>query len=87
MDLGASSGGKDALAGLAWHPGGAALATLGGSGRVYCWARVYRENWSAFAPDFTELAENQARACAWICCLIWTGGGWHAQEPQRFAVA
>lgn len=51
---------------MAWVPGRSALVTLGGSGRAFVWARIYRENWSAFAPDFTELDENQARtlACA-----------------------
>ena len=44
---------------MAWHPGASALATLGHSGKIYCWARIYRQNWSAFAPDFTELDENQ----------------------------
>jgi len=46
---------------LAWHPtDGGLLASLGQeSGCVYLWARAAAENWSAFAPDFRELEENE----------------------------
>ena len=51
----------------AWHGTRArgALATLGHSGKVYCWARIYRQAWSAFAPDFTELDENEVGPSWW----------------------
>ena len=44
---------------LAWHPVAPLLVSLGGHGRVYVWARTATENWSAFAPDFRELEENE----------------------------
>ncbi|KAF6264667.1 WD40-repeat-containing domain protein [Scenedesmus sp. NREL 46B-D3] len=47
------------IADLAWHPTQSLLVTLSGNGKVYLWAQVFNENWSAFAPDFQELDENQ----------------------------
>ncbi len=43
---------------MAWHPLRSMLLSVSGAGRVLCWARIYSENWSAFAPDFLELDEN-----------------------------
>lgn len=37
---------------VAWHPKRCVLAAVSGDGRVYLWAKVFQENWSAFAPDF-----------------------------------
>ncbi len=47
---------------LAWHPAAPLLVTLGAAGRLYVWARTAPENWSAFAPDFRELEENEEYA-------------------------
>lgn len=37
---------------VAWHPKRCVLAALSGDGRIYLWAKILQENWSAFAPDF-----------------------------------
>jgi len=44
---------------LMWHPLRPIIASVSTSGVVYIWATNYTENWSAFAPDFTELQENE----------------------------
>ena len=56
---------------LAWQPGRNALCTLGASGRVYLWASIYKEDWNAFAPDYTTLDCNQVGAVlqqGWCDC-------------------
>ncbi|CAI7806746.1 unnamed protein product [Closterium sp. NIES-53] len=52
-------GPKEALADLVWHPTRKVMASLSGGGSIYLWAQDYRESWSAFAPDFRELEENE----------------------------
>ncbi|XP_058080905.1 protein RBL isoform X2 [Magnolia sinica] len=52
-------GPKEALSDLAWHPVHPILVSLSVKGLVYIWAKDYTENWSAFAPDFKELEENE----------------------------
>ena len=42
----------DAVLDIAWHPTSAAFVAVAAGGRLYVWARVVAENWSAFAPDF-----------------------------------
>lgn len=51
-------GPKESILHMAWHPTRSLLATVSSTGTVYIWARVYRENWAAFAPDFEELHDN-----------------------------
>ncbi|CAM8949049.1 unnamed protein product [Rhodiola kirilowii] len=52
-------GPKEALVDLAWHPVHPIVASVSLVGLVYIWAKDYTENWSAFAPDFKELEENE----------------------------
>ena len=44
---------------LAWHPKKLVLAVVCLSGSILLWTQVQKENWSAFAPDFRELAVNE----------------------------
>jgi len=44
---------------VAWHPSRTILASCGHSGKVMIWAKHYAENYSAFAPNFKELEENE----------------------------
>ncbi|KAH9330964.1 hypothetical protein KI387_003072, partial [Taxus chinensis] len=53
-------GPKDSLTDLSWHPVRPLVVSVSLSGgAVYIWAKDYTENWSAFAPDFKELEENE----------------------------
>lgn len=52
-------GPKEALVDLAWHPLHPIVVSVSLTGLVYIWAKDYTENWSAFAPDFKELEENE----------------------------
>ncbi|XP_062216500.1 protein RBL-like isoform X2 [Phragmites australis] len=52
-------GPKEALIDLAWHPVEPTIATVSVAGLAYIWAKEHVENWSAFAPDFVELEENE----------------------------
>ncbi|KAK9798921.1 hypothetical protein WJX73_000407 [Symbiochloris irregularis] len=51
-------GPNESIVDMAWHPTKAILATISSTGLIYLWARIYRENWAAFAPDFEELHDN-----------------------------
>ncbi|XP_075511022.1 protein RBL-like isoform X2 [Primulina tabacum] len=52
-------GPKEALIDLAWHPVHPVVVSVSLAGLVYIWAKDHTENWSAFAPDFKELEENE----------------------------
>ncbi|BDA44046.1 Retinoblastoma-binding protein 5 [Coccomyxa sp. Obi] len=52
-------GSKDDFLDMAWNPARSSFVSVGTSGKIYVWSRIYKENWSAFAPDFEELDENQ----------------------------
>ncbi|XP_047968607.1 protein RBL-like [Salvia hispanica] len=52
-------GPKETLLDLAWHPVKPIIASVSLTGIVYLWAKDCTENWSAFAPDFRELEENE----------------------------
>ena len=44
---------------IEYHPHSPIMLSLSSSGDVYVWAKNYTEKWSAFAPDFRELDENE----------------------------
>lgn len=50
---------KDGALWFACHPARPILAACSRSGAIYIWTKRYSENWSAFAPDFKELEENE----------------------------
>ena len=52
-------GPKDGATSFVCHPSRPILACCSRSGALYLWSKLYSENWSAFAPDFKELEENQ----------------------------
>lgn len=52
-------GPKEALIDLSWHPIHPIIVSVSMIGLVYIWAKDHTENWSAFAPDFKELEENE----------------------------
>lgn len=52
-------GPKEAVIDLTWHPVKPLVVSVSLTGLVYIWAKDYTENWSAFAPDFKELEENE----------------------------
>ncbi|GAQ91308.1 WD40 repeat protein [Klebsormidium nitens] len=51
-------GPKEGVRDMAWHPTRPIVASVATTGVIYVWAKEYQENWSAFAPDFKELQEN-----------------------------
>mmetsp|Transcript_20529 Transcript_20529/g.48716 ORF Transcript_20529/g.48716 Transcript_20529/m.48716 type:complete len:451 (+) Transcript_20529:114-1466(+) len=52
-------GPKDGATSFVCHPSRPILACCSRSGALYLWSKLYSENWSAFAPDFKELEENE----------------------------
>eukprot|EP00958_Prasinococcus_capsulatus_P002789 scaffold238_cov532-Prasinococcus_capsulatus_cf.AAC.3 len=52
-------GPKEGLVDVAWHPTRTMMVSVSTEGKIYIWGKTYTENWSAFAPDFKELEENE----------------------------
>lgn len=52
-------GPKEEFIDIDWHPVFPLIAAAGlETGTIYIWSVIRTEEWSAFAPDFTELEEN-----------------------------
>ncbi|EGG19526.1 WD-40 repeat-containing protein [Cavenderia fasciculata] len=52
-------GPKEGFQFICWHPLRPMLLTISLTGIIYIWSTIYTDTWSAFAPDFTELEENE----------------------------
>jgi COMPASS component SWD1 len=54
-------GPKEGVMDATWHPTRPIIASCSTHGVIYIWTTnyTYFQNWSAFAPDFTELEENE----------------------------
>ena len=52
-------GPMEGIVDLKWHPMKPYVACCTDFGNVYLWSKNYTENWSAFAPDFEELEDNE----------------------------
>lgn len=52
-------GPPESVAHVEFHPKAPVMLSVSSSGDVYVWAKNYTEKWSAFAPDFRELEENE----------------------------
>lgn len=52
-------GPKEGIMDLLWHPKRPILVSISNNGIAYIWNVHYTENWSAYAPGFTELEENE----------------------------
>lgn len=52
-------GPKEGVVDIVWHPVRAQFVSIAQTGVAYIWAKNALERWSAFAPDFKELVENE----------------------------
>ncbi|KAL2918686.1 chromatin binding protein [Polyrhizophydium stewartii] len=51
-------GPREGIASMVWHPFRPIIASISHTGTIYFWGVMYTQNFSAFAPFFTELEEN-----------------------------
>jgi len=52
-------GPKEAVMDLVWHPTMPVIVSCTTNGVLFIWAKTYMQSWSAYAPDFIELEENE----------------------------
>lgn len=53
-------GPKEGILDLQWHPfSPVVVSCAASSGVIFIWTTNYTERWSAYAPNFTELTQNE----------------------------